>query len=69
MLHSISDATNDIRVIQRFISQGVWDDEAALTRHIQEVDQDLGGAVGVRITESVRAKRHCSDRLGKVANC
>ena len=41
MLRNNGDDPNGIRAMQHFISQGAWDDEAVLARHVQEVDQDL----------------------------
>ena len=79
MLHNNGDDPNGIRAMQHFISQGAWDDEAVLARHVQEVDQDLGDAEGVLIVdgsdfpkqgeESAGVKRQWCGQLGKVANC
>jgi SRSO17 transposase len=79
MLRNNGDDPNGIRAMQHFISQGAWDDEAVLARHVQEVDQDLGDAEGVLIvdgsdfpkqgTESVGVKRQWCGQLGKVASC
>ena len=79
MLRNNGDDPNGIRAMQHFISQGAWDDEAVLARHMEEVDKDLGHAEGVLIvdgsdfpkqgTESVGVKRQWCGQLGKVANC
>lgn len=79
MLNLKGDDPNAIRNMQHFLSQGSWQDQAILTRHWQEVSQDLGDKNGVLIVDgsgfpkqgqdSVGVKRQWCGQLGKRANC
>ena len=79
ILNLKGDDPNAIRSMQHFLSQGSWRDEAILSRHWQEVSQDLGDEAGVLIgddsgfpkqgQDSVGVKRQWCGELGKRANC
>ena len=79
VLHNQGDDGNAIRAMQHFMSAGAWDDEAILSRHRQEVAQEIGSSEGVLIVDdsgfpkqgdaSVGVKRQWCGQLGKVANC
>jgi len=68
-----------VRGLQHFISAGLWDDDAILRRHWQEVEHDLGDDEGVLTLdgsdfpkqgrESVGVKRQYCGEVGKRANC
>lgn len=68
-----------LRDIQRFVGQGMWDDEAILQRHAELVTESLGQADGVLIIDgsefpkkgrySVGVARQWCGTLGKVDNC
>lgn len=68
-----------VRGLQHFISAGLWDDDALLRRHWQEVERDLGDDDGVLTLdgsdfpkqgkESVGVKRQYCGEVGKRANC
>ena len=79
VLHFEGDNPAAVRAGQQFLGQGRWKDRPLLTRHWQEVNQDLGEANGVLIidgsdfpkqgSDSVGVKRQMCGELGKVANC
>jgi SRSO17 transposase len=79
VLHEQGDDENEIRALQHFISEGVWDDRAVLERHAEEVSKDLGEADGVLIIDgsdfakqgmdSAGVQRQWCGELGKVENC
>lgn len=68
-----------VRGLQHFISAGLWDDDAILRRHWQEVEHDLGDDDGVLTLDgsdfpkqgraSVGVKRQYCGEMGKRANC
>jgi SRSO17 transposase len=79
MLHEHGDNREEIRAMQHFISEGVWDDRAVLKRHAEEVSKDLGEAGGVLVidgsdfakqgSDSAGVQRQWCGELGKVENC
>jgi len=77
MALAVSDG--NVRDMQRFVGQGVWDGDALLKRHIELVAESLGDAAGVLIVDgsdfpkqgchSAGVARQYCGALGKVANC
>jgi SRSO17 transposase len=72
-------ADRQVRALQHFVSEGVWDDAAVLLRHWRLVDETLGEASGVLTvdgsdvpkqgTHSAGVARQYCGALGKRANC
>jgi SRSO17 transposase len=79
VLHFEGDNPASVRAGQQFLGQGAWKEGPLISRHWQEVNQDLGEANGVLIVDgsdfpkqgcdSVGVKRQMCGELGKVANC
>ena len=69
----------NVRDMQRFVGQGVWDGDALLKRHAELVAESLGDTSGVLIVDgsdfpkqgchSAGVARQYCGALGKVANC
>src|SRR5947209_4208829 len=69
----------NVRALQHFIGQSLWDDEPLLRQHRRLVDEDLGEAEGVLIVDgsdfpkqgdhSVGVAPQWCGALGKTANC
>ena len=72
-------ADREVRAVQHFLSEGVWDDAAVLRRHWGLVEQSLGEDEGVLTvdgsdipkqgTHSAGVARQWCGALGKKANC
>jgi SRSO17 transposase len=72
-------ADREVRALQHFLSEGVWDDTAVLRRHWGLVDETLGEEEGVLTvdgsdlpkqgTHSAGVARQWCGALGKRANC
>ena len=68
----------NVRDMQRFVGQGVWDGDALLKRHVELVAASLGDASGVLIVDgsdfpkqgchSAGVARQYCGALGKIAN-
>jgi SRSO17 transposase len=77
MALAVSDG--NVRDMQRFVGQGVWDGDALLKRHVELVAESLGDASGVLIVDgsdfpkqgchSAGVARQYCGALGKIANC
>lgn len=80
-VENIAEAVEDgvVRTLQKFISQGVWEDRQVLKTLRQQVRSELGSEDGVLIvdetgfpkkgTKSVGVARQYSGTLGRVDNC
>ena len=72
-------ADRQVRALQHFVSEGVWDDAAVLAAHWRLVDQSMGEDDGVLIVDgsdvpkqgahSAGVARQWCGALGKRANC
>jgi SRSO17 transposase len=79
LLGASESADRDVRALQHFVSEGVWDDRAILLQHWGLVDQSLGEDDGVLTvdgsdipkqgTHSAGVARQYCGALGKRANC
>ena len=78
MLQMHGDDENQIRAMQHFMSEGSWDDRAAIEKHWEMTNASIGHEEGVLIIdcsgfpkqgkESVGVKRQWCGQLGKKAN-
>ena len=69
----------DVRCMQRFISDAVWDDDKILKRHHENISEDMGDKDGVLIfdesgfvkkgDDSAGVSRQYCGSIGKVENC
>jgi SRSO17 transposase len=69
----------DVRCMQRFISDAVWNDDKILKRHHENISEDMGDKDGVLIfdesgfvkkgDDSAGVSRQYCGSIGKVENC